>query len=166
MSDELKSELVALLPRLRRFAYSLTGNLDEGDDVVQTACLKALDRLDQFERGSRLDSWMFRIVQTSFIDETRRQRRKQATSDPEALDRLSDGGLGAAAGEDRLHLAEVRAAVAQLSEEQRSVLGLIAIDGRSYKEAAEILNLPIGTVMSRLARARERLSRLTEGAAA
>ena len=63
MSDEIRAEIAALVPRLRRFAYAICGNRQEGDDLVQTACLKALSRLEQYQRGTRLDSWMFRIIQ-------------------------------------------------------------------------------------------------------
>ena len=80
VAEDIRTELVALLPRLRRFAYGLTGSLDEGDDVVQSACERALTRLDQFQPGTRLDSWMYRIVQTVWIDRRRAQQaaRSQA----------------------------------------------------------------------------------------
>ncbi len=157
MNETLRTNMAALVPRLRRFAHALCGNPDDGDDLVQTACVKALDRLDQFTPGTRLDSWMFRIVHTSFIDETRRRRRWRTTNDPAALDRISDGGRDLDRVERSLHLARVRAAMTALPENQRAVLALVAIDGRSYKEAAEVLSVPVGTVMSRLARARARL---------
>lgn len=162
MGDDIKREIAALVPRLRRFAYALCGNREEGDDLVQTACVKALSRLDQYQPGSRLDSWMFRIVQTSHIDVIRRRKRRGEQSDPETLDRLSDGGRGADRNEHRLLLAKVRAAIATLPDEQRAVMALVAIEGYSYKEAAAILDTPVGTVMSRLARARARLLPLIE----
>ena len=157
MNEDLKAEIADLVPRLRRFAYAICGNREQGDDLVQTACVKALSRLDQYQRGTRLDSWMFRIIQNSHIDAARHRQRSGGTSDPEVLDRLSDGGRGAAHSEQRLLLARVRAAIAELPEEQRAVMALVAIEGYSYKEAAEILETPIGTIMSRLARARARL---------
>ena len=160
MSDDLKVEIAALVPRLRRFAYALCGNREEGDDLVQTACVKALSRLEQYEPGSRLDSWMYRIVQNSYIDLVRHRGRYPATSDPETLDRLSEGGQSAAGSEHRLLLAKVRSEIGKLPEAQRLVVALVAIEGHSYKEAAEALDLPMGTVMSRLARARERLLQL------
>ncbi|MGD1867984.1 MAG: RNA polymerase sigma factor [Neomegalonema sp.] len=156
MPDALKGEIAALVPRLRRFAYALCGSREDGDDLAQTACLKAISRLDQFELGTRLDSWMFRIVQTTFLDERRRSSRR-GVNDPEAGDRLSDGGVGARSSEDRMTLERVREAIAELPDEQRAVVVLVAIEGYSYKEAAAVLETPVGTVMSRLSRARARL---------
>lgn len=157
MSDDIRAEIAALVPRLRRFAYALSGNRDEGDDLVQTACLKALSRLDQYQRGTRLDSWMFRIIQTTHIDALRRRKRQASPVEPELLERQSDEGREADRHEHRLLLARTRAAIAELPEDQRAVMALVAIEGYSYREAAEILETPIGTVMSRLARARARL---------
>ena len=157
MRDELKMQIAALAPRLRRFAYALCGDREEGDDLVQSACLKAIDRIDQFQSGTRLDSWLFRIVQTTFLDERRARSRRGGPGDPDAVDRLSDHGLGARSAEDRLTLERVRGAIAALPEEQRAVMILVAIEGYSYKEAASALETPVGTVMSRLSRARARL---------
>ena len=157
MSHEVKAEIAALVPRLRRFAYALCGNRDEADDLVQTACVKAIGRLDQYQPGTRLDSWMFRIVQTSHIDAMRRRQRREVPADPEALKRLSDGGSAADGHEHRVLLTRLRNAIATLPEEQRAVVALVAIEGYAYKEAADILDIPIGTIMSRLARARARL---------
>ncbi len=163
---EVRAEIVALLPRLRRFAWSLTGSRDEGDDLVQAACLKALGALDQYQPGTRLDAWMFRILRTGWIDRARWRARRPSTSDPETLEAISDGGLGAQAAEARLTLARVRAAMDGLAPEQREVLALVAIEGLSYREAAEVLGIPIGTVMSRLGRARARLGAMIEERAA
>ena len=157
MSEEMKAELVALVPRLRRFAYALCGDRGEGDDLVQTACVKALSRLGQFEPGTRFDSWMFRIVQTTFLDERRSARHRTTTADMDAVAARSDEGAAAGLPEQRLLLARVRGEIAALPAEQRAVMALVAIEGYSYKEAAEALGTPVGTVMSRLARARQRL---------
>lgn len=157
MRDELKTQIAALAPRLRRFAYALCGDREEGDDLVQSACLKALGRLDQFQPGTRLDSWMFRIIQNTFLDERRARARRGGPGDPDAVERLSDRGLGARSAEDRLTLERVRAGIAALPDDQRAVMVLVAIEGYSYKEAAEALETPVGTVMSRLSRARARL---------
>lgn len=124
---------------------------------MQEACVKALKRLDQYERGTRLDSWMFRIIQNCHIDAVRKRSREGRSAGPEAMELLSDGGMGASQAEDRMLLARVRSAIAALPVEQRSVMALVAIEGYTYREAAAALDLPIGTVMSRLARARERL---------
>ena len=108
MTESIKRELAALVPRLRQFAYALCGDRDRGDDLVQTACVKGLSRLQHFEAGTRLDSWMFRIVQNTFLDEIRAQGRRGVQADPECLDRLSDHGAGAGQAEDRIVLARVR----------------------------------------------------------
>lgn len=154
---DVRTELVALVPRLRRFAFAISGSPDEGEDLVQAACLKALDRLDQFTPGTRLDSWMFRIVQTTWIDRTRSRHRRAEISDPDGIARTTDEGLSARRIEDRMLLKHVRAAMWALPEDQRAVLALVAIEGYSYKEVAEALDIPLGTVMSRLARARAKL---------
>jgi RNA polymerase sigma-70 factor (ECF subfamily) len=166
MSDAVKAEIVALIPRLRRFAWSLTGSRDEGDDLVQAACLKALGALDQYEPGTRLDAWMFRILRTGWIDRVRWSGRRPSTSDPAVLEALSDDGRAERAAEARLTLERVRRAMGDLPSEQREVLALVAIEGLSYREAAEVLGTPIGTVMSRLGRARARLGAMIEERAA
>ena len=163
MQDDLRRDIAALVPRLRRFARALAGNVDMGDDIVQTACVKALSSLDRFTPGTRLDSWMFRIVQNSYLDTVRSGWRRSTVSDPDLLARQSDCGLGARHAEDRLTLDRLRKAVAELPEDQRAVLALVAIDGLSYKDAAGALGVPIGTVMSRLARARAKLMHFAEG---
>lgn len=163
--DAVLTEMVALLPRLRRFACGLTGSLADADDLVQGACLKALDRIEQWRPGTRLDSWMFRILQNLWIDQLRERRGREVAMDPEDL---AERAVGDAARENdaRIALGEVRREVAKLPPEQRAVLMLVSVEGVSYKEAAEILEIPIGTVMSRLARARLALGRAIEGEAA
>ncbi|PLL12003.1 RNA polymerase subunit sigma-70 [Tabrizicola sp. TH137] len=156
MTDRFRRDLVALVPKLRRFAYSLTGNRQDGDDLVQAACEKALRNVAQFREGTRMDSWMYRIIQTLWIDDHRRVKRQGARVDPDTV-ALSDEGKAAALPEDRMMLARTRAAMEELPEAQRSVLALVAIEGLSYREAAEVLDVPVGTVMSRLSRAREAL---------
>ena len=163
VTEQVRAELVALLPRLRRFAYGLTGSLDEGDDLVQSACERALTRLDQFEPGTRLDSWMYRIVQTVWIDRMRARRSRPETAmDSIDIEPLAVGDHAREA-DARLALSGVRRAVSALPEEQREVLLLVCVEGAAYKEAAAILGLPIGTVMSRLARARLTVGRAIEG---
>jgi RNA polymerase sigma-70 factor (ECF subfamily) len=153
VTQQLRAELVGLLPRLRRFAYGLTGSLEDGDDLVQGACERALRRLDQFQPGTRFDSWMYRIVQNLWIDQKRaRQVRPEAGMEPTDLELHS-----------RLVLTSVQRAVAALPEEQRTVLLLICVEGLSYKAAAEVLEIPLGTVMSRLARARLAIGRALDG---
>ncbi|NBE08541.1 RNA polymerase sigma factor [Paragemmobacter ruber] len=156
MQDRFRQDLVALVPKLRRFAYSLTGNRQDGDDLVQAACEKALRNAAQFQAGTRMDSWMYRIIQTLWIDDRRSHQRRGTAMDPDDAD-LSDEGKAASLPEDRMMLAQTRAAMAALPEAQRTVLALVAIEGLSYRETAETLDIPVGTVMSRLSRAREAL---------
>lgn len=163
MAEDIREELVALLPRLRRFAYSLSGSLDEADDLVQAACEKALNRIDQFTEGTRLDSWMFRIIQTTWIDLMRTQRRRSTDNDPEALANVAFDARITEQTEARDALALVRDEVARLPAEQRLVLSLVSIEGLSYQEAADTIGVPIGTVMSRLSRARKRLAQALDG---
>ena len=152
-------DLVELVPRLRRFAYALTGSGDAGDDLVQAACERALRNAAQFKPGTRMDSWMFRIMQNLWLDDRRRRRVRGTQVDPDTAG-LSDDGLGARQLDDQVALAQVRAAVDTLPDDQRAVLVLVAIEGLNYREAAEVLGLPMGTVMSRLARARTRLTEM------
>lgn len=123
---------------------------------MQEACERAILRQHQFEPGTRLDSWMFRIIQNLWIDRQRAGRRRGPTVEIGEADTVmgADGESDATAAVD---LARVRQCIAGLPEDQRSVLLLVCVDGLSYREAADALDLPIGTVMSRLARARRRL---------
>ncbi|WP_371225220.1 RNA polymerase sigma factor [Roseovarius sp. 2305UL8-3] len=156
MTDRFRQDLVALVPKLRRFALSLTGNTADADDLVQSACVKALRNAGQFQEGTRMDSWMYRIIQTLWIDDRRRAKVQGAKVDPEEAG-LSDGGKSARLPEDRMMLNMARNAMNNLPDKQRAVLSLVAIEGLSYKDTAEVLDVPLGTVMSRLARAREAL---------
>jgi RNA polymerase sigma-70 factor, ECF subfamily len=151
VSNRFSDQLIAVLPRLRRFARGLTGSAIEADDLVQAACERALAREHQFQEGTRFDSWMFRIVQTIWIDQIRaRDVRKE---DGDTAERLgSDEPVRRV--EARLALDEVRRAVDRLPTDQRIALLLVTVDGLSYKEAAEVVGVPVGTIMSRLARAR------------
>lgn len=160
MTDQTKanfqSDLVALVPRLRRFALSLAGNMQDADDLVQAACEKALRNVGQFVPGTRMDSWMYRIIQNLWLDDRRKMVRHGTVVDPDDV-HLSDHGKAARLPEDRMMLAQTRSAMAALPDGQREVLALVAIEGLSYREVAETLQVPIGTVMSRLSRAREAL---------
>lgn len=151
-----RQELVALVPKLRRFALSLAGNTPDADDLVQAACVKALRNAAQFVPGTRMDSWMYRIVQNLWLDERRKATLRRPPVDPTEIE-ISDEGKAASLPEDRMMLALARRAMADLPPGQREVLALVAIEGLSYREAAETLDVPVGTVMSRLSRARDAL---------
>jgi len=156
VTDELRSRMVAVLPRLRRFAYALTGSTDQGDDLVQETCLRALSRVDRWQPGSRLDSWMYRIAQNIWLDRVRSIKVRGEVVDVEVVEAMP-GSDGREDVERQLTLEAVDAALTQLPDEQRAIVALVCIEGVSYKEAAEIAGIPIGTVMSRLARARQTL---------
>lgn len=159
MNSDFRDHLVALLPRLRRFAIGLTANVDEADDLLQSACEKALANQHQWQPGSRLDSWMYRIIQTTRIDRLRRNRHQMVSADDDLLSELVDEKSGSRPETEEL-LQKTLLVLGQLPEDQRSVMMLVAVDGYSYKEVAELLNIPMGTVMSRLCRARARLQTL------
>jgi RNA polymerase sigma-70 factor (ECF subfamily) len=157
VKDEIRERMVAILPRLRRFAYALTGNAEQGDDLVQDACLRALSRIDQWQPGTRLDSWMYRIAQNIWFDRVRANRVRGEVVDIEVAEAIA-GSDGRVVAESELTLQAVVAALGRLPAEQRAVVALVCVEGASYQEAADITGVPIGTVMSRLARARRALN--------
>jgi RNA polymerase sigma-70 factor (ECF subfamily) len=156
---QVRDELVTLLPRLRRFARALSRNVHDADDLVQVAVERALMRLDQWRPGTRLDSWMYGIIRNAWIDETRSRRRRDRVHAPEELgEHVAD-----AASDAHIQRLSLGAAMERLPEEQRLAVALVLVEGLSYKEAAEVLEVPIGTVTSRLARGRETLESLLGG---
>ena len=158
MADDFSRDIVALLPNLRRFALSLARSRDVADDLVQIACERAFAARASFTPGTRLDAWLFRILRNAWIDQIRRRTTegvRVAIEDAPAA-RVVDG---TAAAESRLMLASTAAAIDQLPDDQRQVLLLVCVEGLAYKDAAAVLEVPIGTVMSRLARARIAIAR-------
>lgn len=158
---ELRSGLTMLLPRLRRFGAALTGSNDEGDDIVHAAIERALSKSGQWQPGTRLDSWMFKIMQNIWKDRRRRQRtdREKQALELAGSDMAVDGQR---VTETSLMLTRAREQFSRLSDDHRMVLALVVIDGHSYQEAADILEIPVGTLMSRLYRARETLREMIE----
>jgi RNA polymerase sigma factor (sigma-70 family) len=151
-----EEELVELLPRLRRFARGLTRHASDADDLCQAAIERALKSRDQWQQGTRLDSWMYRITRNLWIDERRAAGRRgvQTPIDDKVVQIAGDGAAEVEAGALR---GDVDGAMARLPDEQREVVMLILVEGYAYREAAGILEVPIGTVTSRLARGRETL---------
>jgi RNA polymerase sigma-70 factor, ECF subfamily len=151
--DQVRGQLGELLPRLRRFARVITRNVHDADDLVQVAVEKALARAAQWRPDSRLDSWMFGIMRNAWIDEIRSRHRRDRIHAPE------EAGLavGDTSAETRDIALSIQVAMERLPEEQRLAVGLVLIEGLSYKEASEVLGIPIGTLTSRLARGREAL---------
>jgi RNA polymerase sigma-70 factor (ECF subfamily) len=148
--------MVELLPRLRRFSYALTGNLDKADDLVQETCARALTSAEQWQAGTRLDSWMYRIAQNIWLDKMRSKKVRGETVDVDLATDLV-GADGRQVTEGLLMLQVVARNIAALPPDQQLVLVHVCIDGLSYKDTADALGVPIGTVMSRLARARRAL---------
>jgi RNA polymerase sigma-70 factor (ECF subfamily) len=158
-----RAELRALLPRLRRFGHALTGSADDGDDLVQDALEKALSREDQYREGTRLDSWMYKIMQNAWIDNRRANARRARVIQPMSEDIIAVSEDGRETFDEQINLRQVREMMTRLHEDERAVLSLVSIDGLTYRQAADTLDVPIGTVMSRLARARNKLLKLMEG---
>jgi len=149
-----ESDLAALLPRLRRFAHALSRNSADADDLTQATAERALRNRAQWEPGTRLDSWLYQIMRNLWIDTVRaRGRRDKVEAPAELAERLGEDS----AIEASIDLKRVMAAMQRLPEEQREVVSLILIEGFGYRETAEMLELPIGTVSSRLVRGRTAL---------
>jgi len=157
--EALRQEIVSFLPRLRRFARSLAQDPDKADDLVQAACQRALERLGQVREGTRLDSWLYRIIYTRWIDTVRRGKTRSAhlvllasEDAPVAGNRLAGHDLAAAM--------DIKQALGKLPAEHHAAITLVSVEGYSYEEAATVLDVPVGTVASRVARARTMLVRL------
>lgn len=157
MESDFRQDLVSLLPRLRRFAMTVATNLQDADDLVQQACEKALLKQAQWQPGTRLDSWMYRIIQNQHIDALRSRGRRGEQAPDFALEELGDAANSDVPERENL-LRRVSELIADLPDEQRVVMLLVAVEEYSYRETAELLEVPIGTVMSRLARARGRIA--------
>ncbi|HEY0648807.1 sigma-70 family RNA polymerase sigma factor [Phenylobacterium sp.] len=154
--ERLDRAIVELLPRLRRLARALARDVADADDLVQQTVERALLHRGQWRPGTRLDSWMFRIMKNAWIDEARaRSRRAQVFSAEEAGENA--GADGAAAMETRLAARSVAEAMARLPDDQRLAVALVLVEGLSYKEAAEVMEVPQGTLTSRLGRGRAAL---------
>jgi RNA polymerase sigma-70 factor (ECF subfamily) len=154
--QNFERELLTLLPRLRRFARSLTRDAADADDLCQVALERALKSRHQWQEGTRLDAWMYRIIRNSWIDEVRARTRRSQTFVAEEA--------GLAVGKDgdaaiRMEMQDVDRAMNELPPEQREVIALVLVEGLAYREAADILEIPIGTLTSRLTRGRQALAR-------
>jgi RNA polymerase sigma-70 factor (ECF subfamily) len=164
MPVEIADQLVALLPRLRRYALVLTRAAEAADDLVQTACERALATEHGPGADVPFDAWMLRILRNLWIDRARRQRSEGTAVDID--DHLDEAAMHerapdtAEVADARRTLARVRGAIDALPDDQREIVLLVCAEGLAYREAAELLGVPIGTVMSRLARARAKLAAL------
>lgn len=157
-TETIQAQIIELLPRLRRFARNLTRNPQDADDMVQVAVERALTRLDQWHRDARLDGWLFKIIRNAWIDELRARSRRDALFAPEE----AGESVGVATMDQEVDRLSVEAAMARLPEDQRVALSLVLVEGLPYKEAAAVLDVPIGTLTSRLSRGREALQALLQ----
>ena len=153
---KVKADLVALMPSLRGFSRSLCANPARADDLVQETLVKALANIDRFESGSNLRAWLFTILRNTYYSELRKRRREVEDAEGAHAARLAERPAQPGA----MDLEDFKAAFSKLSEEHREVLSLVGAAGASYEEAAEICGVAVGTVKSRVSRARARLSEL------
>jgi len=152
----LHDDLVAAIPNMRAFAISLCGNRDHADDLVQEALVKAWNHLDSFEQGTNLKAWLFTILRNAYFSELRKTKREVADSDGQLASRLSVP----AEQQGHLDLVDLNNALGKLPVDQREALILVGAEGFSYEDAAAISGCAVGTVKSRVNRARTRLNEL------
>src|SRR5512140_1847046 len=151
--------IVEHIPRLRRYARALAGDSQRADDLVQDTLERALTKFHLWRHGSDLRAWMFSIMHNVFINQLKARREL-------ALDEATEAALESAPQSDPLQLRDLDSALRRLPAEQREVLLLVGLEQLSYAEAGQVLDIPLGTVMSRLSRGRERLRDLMSGASA
>jgi RNA polymerase sigma-70 factor (ECF subfamily) len=155
----LAEEITVFIPRLRRYALALTGSRAQAEDLVQDTLERALSRFHLWRRGSNLRAWLFTIMHNLHANYVRGHQLEQKVAFEESLLELP----AKAAQEERIEIRDLENALQKLPSEQREVLLLVALEEMSYREVAKVLDIPVGTVMSRLARARQRLRGLMRG---
>jgi RNA polymerase sigma-70 factor, ECF subfamily len=154
--ESVREEMLATVPRLRAFAVSLSGSVDRADDLVQETLLRAWSHLDSFEPGSNMSAWLFTILRNLFRSEYRKRRREVEDADGVYSERLSS--MPEQTG--HIEMREFRTALSQLPEDQREALILVGASGFAYDEAAQICNCAVGTIKSRVHRARTHLAKI------
>lgn len=155
--ESFETQLLTLLPRLRRFAAGLARSPADGDDLCQATLARALEKRDLWQSGTRLDSWMYRMMRNIWIDEQRARSRSAQTFVSEDVGLIVGGGGGQ---EEAVQLGDIDRALRLLPDEQREAVLLVMVEGWSYREAAEIVGCPVGTLNSRLVRGRDALLEL------
>jgi RNA polymerase sigma-70 factor, ECF subfamily len=155
---EVRAGLQSSLARLWRYALVLSKARDAADDLVQATCLRALERADQFIPGTRVDRWLFAILRSIWLNEIRSRRIREGGGSVDAEDALVSDGVREI--ETNITAAAVLRAIARLPDAQRETVLLVYAEGYSYAEAAAALDIPIGTIMSRLAAGRAALAKL------
>ena len=156
LTNQLKDDILAAVPNLRAFAISLSGNTDRADDLVQETLLRAIANIDSFQPGSNLPAWLFTILRNLFRSEYRKRRREVEDADGSYAETLKTHPEQTS----HVEFKEFSVALAKLPEDQREALILIGASGFSYEEAAEICGCAVGTIKSRVNRARTRLANL------
>jgi RNA polymerase sigma-70 factor (ECF subfamily) len=156
IDESVRQEILGAVPGLRAFAISLCGNVDRADDLVQEALLRALANIHSFQPGTNMSAWLFTILRNHFRSEYRKRRREVEDADGH----YAEGLTSHPEQQGHLELTEFRSALNKLPDEQREALILVGASGFSYEEAAEICGCAIGTVKSRVNRARTRLAEL------
>ena len=156
--NTFRNELVALLPHLRAFARGLCGRPDQADDLVQETVVRAWTARDNFAAGTNLKAWTFTIMRNHFLNDLRRSRRQEPLDD-EMTDRLL---VARATQEEGLHISDLQRALDQLPEERKEALLLVGASGFTYEEAAQVCDVPVGTMKRRVARGRQQLYQLLE----
>jgi RNA polymerase sigma-70 factor (ECF subfamily) len=156
LDPALRTLLLAAVPSLRAFAISLSGSVDRADDLVQDTLMRALANIHRFEPGTNLNAWLFTILRNLFHSEYRKRKREVEDADGSYAARLATAPEQNA----RLDFDDLRLALAKLSPDQREAVLLIGAEGFSYEEAAQICGTAVGTIKSRVNRARRRLSEL------
>ncbi len=156
--DSMNAVITEQIPRLRRYARALTGDRTRADDLVQDTLERAWSKLHLWRRGSDMRAWMFSIMHNTFINHIRKNQLATVAMDDDALEVPTR-----ATQEDNLQMRDLASAIGKLSHEYREVLLLIGLEQMSYEEASKVLSIPLGTVMSRLSRGRERLRIIMSG---
>ena len=159
--NELHKQIVDCIPGLRRYSRALTGGTDMADDLVQDCLARAMDSLHLFKPGSNMRAWLFSILHNQYVNNL---RRSAIQPDALNLETVTEEKTGVPANQEQnLEIRDIREGLTLLPDEQRQVILLVGLEGMSYAEAAEILGIPKGTVMSRLNRGREQLRSLMNG---
>lgn len=158
VSDELRNELLQTIPSLRAFAVSLCGNATRADDLVQEALVKAWANFASFREGTNLRAWLFTILRNEYYSQMRKKGREVEDADGEIAARVPVQGQQTG----HIEMQEMKRALVQLPYDQREAIILVGASGMSYQEAAEICGIAVGTVKSRVSRARARLAELLD----
>lgn len=156
VDPQIRDAILKTVPNLRAFAVSLSGNVDRADDLVQETLLRAFAKIDSFQPGTNLSAWLFTILRNQFRSEYRKRRREVEDADGKYSEKLKSQPeqIG------KIEFAELRHALSELPDDQREALILVGASGFSYEETAEICGCAVGTIKSRVNRARTRLAEL------